>query len=179
MTTRIGFYHLQRTTLDQALPRILEKVLAAGQKAVVMAGSAERVAFLDSLLWTWDQDSWLPHGSARDGEPGLQPIYITERDENPNGAQVLLLTDGVVSDRMADFSRCLFLFDGNDEDAVAASRVLWKEWKNRGLDLTYYQQTERGGWQEKARANAPDGAGVGGAAGADSTNRAEAGGEAC
>jgi len=179
MTPRIGFYHLQKTTLEHALPLLLGKVLKAGQRAVVMAGSMERVAFLDQLLWTSEPDSWIPHGSARDGNADLQPIYLTAEDENPNRADVLLLTDGVVSNRLADFSRCLTLFDGKDEMALQASRALWKEWKSRGFDLTYYQQTDRGGWVEKARANAPVGAGVSGAAGADSTNDAAAGGEQC
>lgn len=167
MTPRVGFYHLQKTTLEEALPKLLEKVLGSGQRAVVMAGSTERVAHLDQLLWTAEPDSWLPHGTARDGDAGLQPIYLTAADENPNAAKILLLTDGVVSAHMGDFERCLTLFDGKDEMALQASRALWKEWKNLGFDLTYYQQTDRGGWQEKARANAPVGALVGGAAGAD------------
>lgn len=167
MIPRIGFYHLQRTMLEQALPKLLEKVLQSRQRAVVMAGSVERVAFLDQLLWTCEPESWIPHGAARDGDASLQPIYLTAEDENPNNAKILLLTDGVVSARLTDFERCLTLFDGNDEMAVQAARDLWKEWKSLGYDLTYYQQTDRGGWQEKARANAPDGAVVGGAAGAD------------
>jgi DNA polymerase-3 subunit chi len=176
MTPLIGFYHLQKTSLEQALPRLLMKVLEAGQRAVVMAGSSERVAFLDSLLWTSEPDSWIPHGTARDGEADRQPIYLTDADENPNNAQILLLTDGVVSNRLAEFSRCLILFDGNDEDALQASRALWKEWKSLGFDLIYYQQTDRGGWQEKARTNATDSAGV---SGADSVKPAVAGGEQC
>ncbi len=176
MTLRIGFYHLQKSTLEQALPRLLMKVLEAGQRAVVMAGSAERVAFLDSLLWTGESDSWIPHGTARDGEADRQPIFLTAADENPNNAQVLLLTDGVVSNRLAEFSRCLILFDGNDDGALQAARALWKEWKSLGFDLIYYQQTDRGGWQEKARTNATKGAE---AAGADSVNPAVAGGEEC
>ncbi len=152
MSTRIGFYHLQRSSLEQALPKLLEKVLEAGHRAVVMSGSAERVAFLDAHLWTWDPASWLPHGTPRDGDAELQPIYLTEHDENPNGADVLLLTDGVVSAHVTAFARCLLLFDGNDEAALQAARALWKDWKDRGYDLTYYQQTDRGGWEEKARA---------------------------
>lgn len=152
MTTRIGFYHLQQTSLDQALPRLIDKAVQAGHRVVVMAGSAERVAFLDSLLWTWEADSWLPHGTAKDGDAQLQPVFLTDQDENPNGADVLLLTDGVLSDHLDSFARCLTLFDGNDQTAVEQARALWKEWKDGGYDLTYYQQTERGGWQEKARA---------------------------
>jgi DNA polymerase-3 subunit chi len=179
MIPRIGFYHLQKTPIEQALPKLLGKVLEAGQRAVVMAGSKERVAFFDQLLWTSEPDSWIPHGTARDGEADRQLIYLTAEDENPNNAQILLLTDGVVSHRMAEFDRCLTLFDGNDETALQASRELWKEWKSLGFDLTYYQQTDRGGWVEKTRTAAPSGAGVSGAAGADSTNDAAAGGEAC
>ncbi len=179
MNARIGFYHLQKTSLEQALPKLLEKVLDSGQRAVVMAGSAERVAFFDSMLWTFAPDSWLPHGTARDGDAERQPIFLTDKDENPNQATVLLLTDGVVSEQIDRFERCLLLFDGNDETAVAASRDLWKKWKERGFLLTYFQQTERGGWLEKATANGPNDAGGGRGAGSDKTDGAPAGGEAC
>ncbi len=90
-----------------------------------------------------------PAWVGRDGDAERQPIYLTDKDENPNHADVLLLTDGVVSERVADFARCLNLFDGQDEQAVAAARALWKDWKNLGYDLTYYQQTDRGGWWKR------------------------------
>lgn len=150
--TRIGFYHLQRWPLEKALPALLEKVVAAGMKAVVAAGSEERVQWLDQLLWTYDPASWLPHGSARDGDPELQPIWLTARDENPNGAQVLVIIDGAAPDRLDGYERVLDLFDGNDDEAVAAARRRWTAWKDAGHALVYYQQTERGGWDEKAKA---------------------------
>lgn len=149
--TRVGFYHLQRSTLEQALPQILEKALAAGHRVVVMAGSAERVAVLDDLLWTYDPASWLPHGTARDGDAALQPIWITDLDENPNAADVLVLTDGVVASRIDTFTRCLDLFDGNDPTAVQAARQRWASLRDAGQELTYFQQSERGGWVEKAK----------------------------
>ncbi|MBF0325625.1 DNA polymerase III subunit chi [Magnetospirillum moscoviense] len=148
---QIGFYHLLRLPLEQALPRLLDKAVTAGMRAVVMAGSAERVEDLNALLWTYAEDSWLPHGSRADGEPAHQPVWLTDCDENPNGATVLVLCDGVVPATLAGFSRCLDLFDGTDEQAVAAARGRWKAWKEAGHELVYYQQTERGGWEEKAR----------------------------
>jgi DNA polymerase-3 subunit chi len=150
--TQIGFYHLLRLPLEQALPKLLEKALAAGLKVVVLAGSAERVARLDDQLWTYADESWLPHGSARDGDAELQPVWLTDADENPNGATVLVACDGAQSARVGDYARCLDLFDGNDPDAVQAARARWKRWKDEGHELVYYQQTERGGWEEKARA---------------------------
>lgn len=150
-TPRVGFYHLVEMPLEQALPRLLEKVYAAGHKVVLLAGSPERVGYIDGLLWTWHQDSWLPHGSARDGNAELQPIWITDQDDNPNGADVLVLTDGVQPPALTGFGRVLNIFDGRDDHAVDTARGLWRRWKDEGLELTYYQQTETGSWFEKAK----------------------------
>ena len=148
--TDIGFYHLTRSTLEQALPRLLEKAHASGARTVVMTGSEERTKALDTILWTYDQNAFLPHGTARDGNPEEQPIWITHEDENPNGADILVLTDGAVSGRVVDFARCLEMFDGNDDDAVSKARERWKAYSTAGHSLTYWQQSPAGRWEEKA-----------------------------
>lgn len=148
--TEIGFYHLVRSPLEKALPKLLEKVLGSGARAVVMAGSEERVELLTSLLWTYHPNSFLPHGSARDGRPERQPIWLTDRDENPNGATILLLTDGASSEHVAGYARCLEIFDGGDSEAVTRARARWRTYKEAGHNLTYWQQTETGGWEKKA-----------------------------
>ena len=153
----IGFYHLQRSPLESALPRLLGKALEAGMRAVVMAGSIERVKALDAALWTFDQGSFLPHGTAAEGNAGEQPVYLTADEENPNGATLLALTDGVEPGFIDGFERCLDLFDGNDEAAVAAARGRWKRLKDAGHELTYWQQTPEGGWEQKAQTTAPVG----------------------
>jgi len=147
--TEIGFYHLTRSPLERALPKLLEKVLASGARAVVRAGSAERAEALSALLWTYDPNSFLPHGCARDGHAAAQPIWLTHEDEAPNGASVLLLTDGATAAHMADFARCLVLFDGNDPDAVAAARERWTAHKAAGHGVTYWAQNEAGGWEKR------------------------------
>ena len=149
---RIGFYHLVHWPLEKALPSLIEKAVAAGHRVVVLAGSAERVAALNTLLWTYEAESWLPHGSAPDDEPALQPVWLTPTDENPNGADLLVLTDGMDTAAMGSYARRLDLFDGRDEVAVAAARERWKRRRDEGHELVYYQQSERGGWTEKARA---------------------------
>jgi DNA polymerase-3 subunit chi len=148
--TEIRFYHLQRTALEAALPPMLEKTLERGQRAVVMAGSEERVEHLVDQLWTYSERSFLPHGSARDGHAAMQPVWLTTTDENPNGAQVLFLTDGATSAHMADYQLCVELFDGNNEPAVQSARERWKGYKADGHQLTYWQQTPAGRWEQKA-----------------------------
>jgi DNA polymerase-3 subunit chi len=146
--TEVGFYHLRTTPLERALPRLLERAFADGHRVVVLAGSAERVAHLDGLLWTYNEASFLPHGSARDGNAARQPIFLTERDENPNGATMVVLLDGAQSASLASFARCCDMFDGNDEAAVEAARRRWSEAKAAGHSLTYWQQTATG-WEKR------------------------------
>lgn len=147
--TDIGFYHLTRSGLDQALPQLLQKTLGAGKRALVILGSEERVRWFDDFLWTFDSASWMPHGSARDGDPEMQPVWLDVTDANPNKAEFLFLADGGVSERISEFERCFDLFVGQDEDAVAQARSRWKDLKEAGHDLTYWQQGERG-WEKKA-----------------------------
>ncbi|MDJ0947837.1 MAG: DNA polymerase III subunit chi [Alphaproteobacteria bacterium] len=150
--TDVGFYHLQRTSLEQALPRLLEKVLDAGGRAVVKAGSDERVEALNAHLWTYGDRAFLPHGSAADGFAERQPVWLTVGDDNPNGANFLVLTDGATAANLERYERCLDLFDGNDPAAVAAARARWRACQEAGHAVTYYQQTEAGGWEKKAEA---------------------------
>ena len=147
--TDIGFYHLTRIPLERALPKLLEKALDAGKRAVVRAGSAERVEFLNAALWTYDPTSFLPHGTAREGNAECQPVWLTDGDDRPNGAEILVVTDGVTAADVSDFERCLELFDGRDQQAVEAARARWRAYREAGHALTYWQQTERGGWERK------------------------------
>ena len=148
--TEISFYHLLHTPLERALPKLIEKVLESGARAVIRTGSTERAEALNDALWTFDQDSFVPHGTALDGNAPLQPVWITPHEENPNGADILVLTDGAESAEVANYRRCLEMFDGRDEDAVADARRRWKVYKGAAHELTYWQQTEGGGWEKKA-----------------------------
>jgi DNA polymerase-3 subunit chi len=145
----IGFYHLRTMPLDRALPKLVERALGEGHRVVVMAGSEERVGHFDMLLWTYDDTSFLPHGSARDGNAAHQPVWLTAADDNPNEATMLVLTDGARSDRIAQYKRICDIFDGNDEAAVAAARERWREAKAAGHDLVYWEQTTKG-WEKRS-----------------------------
>lgn len=152
MPTQVGFYHLVLSPLEKVLPVLVGKALGAGLRVLVMTGSEERVAYIDDLLWTFEPESWIPHGTAKGGDGPMQPVYITAGEDNPNRANVLILTDGVYPAGLDGYDRCLNLFDGKDDTALAQARALWTALRQAGHELTYYQQTEHGGWQEKARA---------------------------
>lgn len=150
MGTEIRFYHLQRSRLEQALPQLLSRTLAKGWRAVVKAGSEERVEALNASLWTEDESSFIPHGSAKDGDAGMQPVWLTAKDENPNKADVLMLVDGAECPEPEKYQLVCTVFDGNDSEALERTRTQWKALKDKGLTpLTYWQQTASG-WEQKA-----------------------------
>ncbi len=144
----VGFYHLTRTGAELALPALLGRTLKAGQRAVVICGSAARVEALDAALWLCNDPDWLPHGTDATGHADLQPIWLTDRDEAPNGAKFLFLLDGADSASLGSFERVFDLFDGSDEDAVQAARARFRARKSAGHTLTYWQQTAKG-WEKK------------------------------
>ncbi len=147
--SEIGFYHLTRSTLEQALPQLLGRTLAAGERAVVVCRDPARLAALDQALWDCAEPNWLPHGTEADGDAELQPIWLAGDDAAPNGARFLFLVDGASSARLDAFARVFDLFDGNDEAAVQEARVRWAAAKASGHALSYWQQGPRG-WAKQA-----------------------------
>lgn len=148
--TEVLFYHLEHQPLDRVLPGLVERTLERGWRAVVQAGSDERLAAIDSLLWTWKDDSFLPHGTDKDGNPEHQPVYLTTAEANPNGAAVRFLVDGATIQRFAGYLRVVILFDHHDTVAVETARQQWKTVKADKLPATYWQQAETGRWEKRA-----------------------------
>ena len=148
--TDILFYHLERRPLEAVLPALLEKSLERGWRCVVECGSAERRDALDTHLWTYSEASFLPHGTDAQPQPERQPVLIATSQANPNGATVRFLVDGVALPDPAPYERLVYLFDGRDDEQVAAARERWREAKALGAALTYWQQDENGRWVRKA-----------------------------
>lgn len=148
--TEILFYHLTERTLEQSLPALVEKCLERGWRAVIQFGTDERMKVFDALLWTWKDESFLPHSAARDGSEILQPVFLTVEADNPNQAHVRFLVDGAEPPSLAGYTRGIYMFDGHDEEALTQARHRWKAERENGNDVTYWQQKPNGGWEKKA-----------------------------
>lgn len=146
----VWFYHLEGTSLDQVLPNLLEKTLQRGWRALVRIRGEDLVAHLDERLWTGRDDSFLPHGRADTDHAELQPVLLTTTDGNPNRADALFLVDGADLPNVADFARCLIIFDGQDPEALARAREQWKAVKATGAEASYWRQNEEGTWSRAA-----------------------------
>jgi DNA polymerase-3 subunit chi len=149
--TEVLFYHLQRQKLENVLPALIEKSLERGWKVAVQGSSEERIDALDAHLWTYRDDGFLPHGTWREPEAAQQPVLLTVTDGNSNAATVRFLIDGApMPPDPQSYQRIVLLFDGEDEEAVAAAREHWSAVKATGFDATYWQADEQGRWAKKA-----------------------------
>jgi DNA polymerase-3 subunit chi len=151
--TSISFYQLLTTPLEKTLPRLLEKIYASSKRAVVLVESEERLAQLDSVFWTYSTNAFLPHGSAKLDQEfhKRQPIWLTTLPhDNPNDAEVLVVTSGHQLDTLEPFQRVLDFFDGNTPTALANAQKRMDFYKNQGHSLTIWCQNLQGGWEEKS-----------------------------
>lgn len=146
----IVFYHLDGHTLEQVLPALLEKSLERGWRVTVQISSEERLEALDQHLWTYRDDSFLPHGTDRDAEVDAHPVLLTLGSENRNAAQARFLVEGapMPSDPEA-YERIVLIFDGRDADALASALACWTDFKAKGFHVTYWQPDDRGRWRRK------------------------------
>ena len=142
----VWFYHLERASLNEPLPSLLEKTLQKGWRALVRVGSQERLDSLDGLLWTYRDESFLPHGRFDSEDAERQPILLTLDADNANSAQILFLTDPSAAFDVEQFERVALVFDGNDQDSVAAARERWKEVRSKDAAVSYWRQSEGGRW---------------------------------
>ncbi|KNY32038.1 DNA polymerase III subunit chi [Agrobacterium sp. 22-211-1] len=148
--TEILFYHLTESKLEDALPPLLEKSLERGWKVAIQTVDEERRDFLDAHLWTFRDDSFLPHATDASPAPQSQPILLTASEVNGNGANVRFLVDGAEPPAVEAYERVVFMFDGYDAYQLEMARNHWKSLKTEGHALTYWQQSPEGRWQKKA-----------------------------
>lgn len=149
--TEIRFYHLTKKSLEQTLPDLLGKALENDKRIVVKLPAEDLVKPMSDHLWVCRRNGFFPHGIKGDGDEEMHPIWVTSADnDNPNKADTLILTNGAKEKSLKDFSLVCEMFDGNDTSQVTNARERWKEYKDEGHALTYFQQNDKGGWEKKA-----------------------------
>ena len=152
----VWFYHLQRRPLESALPALVARTLAHGWTAVIQATSPERLAALDDLLWTYDDQSFVAHGSSRDGDAPLHPVWLTLETDNPNAASVRFFVEGadaiaaLADESVRPKERAIVMFDGRDEDALNRARMQFRALREQGFALSYWRQNDEGRWEKSA-----------------------------
>ena len=152
--TETLFYHLERRSLDDVLPGLVTRTLDRGQRVLIKAESADRASAIDNLLWTYDDQSFLPHAQVGDGDAKRQPVLITTEDANANDANVLFLVGGAeplpwTGAEANALARIVLMFDGRDPDSLTRARDAWKDAKAAGHDATYWKEMPTGKFEKQ------------------------------
>jgi len=136
----VDFYHLSASPLEKVLPAICERVLASGERLLVVAEEG-LIPSLDEQLWTYAKDSFLPHGT---GKAETQPILLSSEPAAANGTTHIALADGHWRDEALGFARTFYFFDAGRLDEA---RAAWRALKgNAEAEPRYWKQDERGKW---------------------------------
>lgn len=135
--TRIDFYVLpEGSRSDSALLacRLAEKAYSRGHRIFIHTASREQAETLDRLLWTFRQDSFLPHAISGTELAAVSPIQIGHGVEPAGDCDVLLNLDEAVPEFFSRFHRVAEPV-GNDEPARQRARDHYRYYKERGYPL--------------------------------------------
>lgn len=144
------FYHLQNKTLEQALPSLLDKTLARGWRAVVEIPDPERLSAIDDHLWTFAEDSFLPHGRLGEGDNAADPIVLCTQSDEGKGDIRFLIGGAPLPAEMDAYQRIVIMVEPSDETCLVAARAQWKTAREAGHEIAYWQEDENGRWQKRA-----------------------------
>lgn len=144
----IRFYHLTVTPLEKALPKLLEKIITQGWRALILTDSEEQAEFLSIQLWTYHPNSFLPHGTHKDGFMEDQPIFLTPLEENPNNAEILIILNGKSPHFLETFNQCLYLFEDKDDVKKKSSLAIWETYEEKSYLLSSWIQQKDGKWEK-------------------------------
>lgn len=142
---QVDFYHLADITIERVLPPLAEKLLAKGERLLIVAADDGQATRLDADLWTYAPDSFLPHGRAGEAGEGDQPVLIAITTDSTNGARNLLIADGLWRDEALGFDRAFYLFDAATIDGA---RAAWRALGTRDDVVRRYWKREDGRWRE-------------------------------
>lgn len=146
----INFYHLQNQSLEQGLPKLAERVVGSGAKAVIKVKDKNTAKQLDKALWTYSPESFLPHDVEGSKYPEDQSLYITTGEDNPSSASIAMLINGEKIEDLSSFSKVLYMFEGRLDEIISTARQDYKHYKSLGHEVKYYQQSDQGRWEQKA-----------------------------
>ena len=135
--TRIDFHSKIPDKLSYAC-RLIRKAQAANTKLVVLAEDREQLNNIDSLLWTFSEQDFLPHVIAGDSLAAQTPIILTDDCEKalPHHHALVNLSRRT-PEFFARFER-MFELVSNDEQDLVAGRERYKYYQERGYPLTHH-----------------------------------------
>lgn len=144
---QVDFYQLSRDPVEKVLPQIAERILAGGDRLLVVAADRGSRDAMSEGLWTHKASSFLAHGHAGEANAAIQPILLSQAMVAENGARHVALADGLWREEALAFARAFYFFDDATIDGARAS---WRDVARRdGVEPRFWRQ-DGGRWTQVA-----------------------------
>lgn len=144
----ISFYEVTNENFDKVVCQLIEKCYLLGKKTLVKTDDEGTQELLNKYLWTFSQKSFISHGSIIDPEVAIQPVLLSHKSENLNGASILLSVSSDYGD-ISSFERVIIVFYENSLLQKENARKLYTKYKKEFGTLTYYKQNPEGAWEKR------------------------------
>ncbi|KAA6185635.1 DNA polymerase III subunit chi [Thiohalocapsa marina] len=138
--TRIDFYVIKpdgRGDRFALTCRLVERIYPTGMRILIHCPDPEQMRHLDRLLWTYREDSFLPHGIVGETDPALTPILISADGQPADEDQVLINLAPEVPEFFSRFERLCEPVD-NAPDSRAAGRRRYSYYRDCGYPLHHH-----------------------------------------
>ena len=144
--TEIFFYKLKNTSIDLFLISLIEKSISKNWNSLVLLDNTERMEEINDLLWTFNDTSFIPHGSQSDLSPDKQNVYLTCNEENLNNSNIIFSIDGIIINEPGNWNRCIYIFNEQNLKVTDELESYKREIKDFGYTLKSFEQDNNGKW---------------------------------
>jgi len=135
----------------KSLLKLVDAIYKKGNRITVYTQDTSKIEGFDSLLWSYEQLSFIPHLTESDPNLDQTPIVIVSKPENHNNSNVLVLLDHTMPEFKCKFDKVVLMVDkSNDSDMQKTNKII-EDFKSSGITITQYDQAqETGQWQKIA-----------------------------
>ena len=143
---QLDFWQYSQGPIERIVALIAERVVAAGDRLLVVDADAERRTSASHALWEAKPEQFLANGEAEAPHAARQPVLLSSDCEPVNGAKVAVLADGTWRDPGIAFDRVILLFS---EDQAEPARTVWRQFDGRDDVTRGYFAQEDGRWVKR------------------------------
>jgi DNA polymerase-3 subunit chi len=143
VSSEIVFIVLNSAVKSRIVCDLAEKCYLNNQRTVIYTKSEEECKTIDSLLWTWKQQSFIPHKCLISlSKSQTEPIVLTTSIESAADYDTVLLVDPLPMETVSQFSTVIDFAEKYDSQGIELSRKRYKLYKDQNFNINTLQPGE-------------------------------------
>lgn len=147
--SEVFFYHLTKTTLEIALPKILERALSEKWSIEIRTSANTNLDEISNAIWRGPEESFLPHCLEDHEDLQDYPIVLC-KSPLKDWRDCLIVVDqaDLKENEVKNYKRICLIFDAKIEAELSKARKSWKKLSEEGINTAYWAE-DKGRWVKK------------------------------